>query len=54
MVEQDANLRDDEQMNDPTVYEQENQNLADEPGQKALVDRLMGQWRAGWRGALPR
>ena len=33
---------------------QENQNLAGEPGQKALVDRLMGQWRAGWRGALPR
>jgi hypothetical protein len=32
----------------------ENQNLAGEPGQKALVDRLMSQWRAGWRGALPR
>jgi|LauGreDrversion4_2_1035121.scaffolds.fasta_scaffold397382_3 hypothetical protein len=30
MVEQDANLRDDEQMNDPTVYEQENQNLAND------------------------
>jgi arylsulfatase A-like enzyme len=33
---------------------QENQNLAAEPGQQALVEGLMTQWRAGWRGALPR
>lgn len=33
---------------------QENQNLAAEPGQQPLVERLMAQWRAGWRGALPR
>jgi hypothetical protein len=33
---------------------QENQNLAAEPGQQPLVERLLTQWRAGWRGALPR
>jgi len=33
---------------------QENQNLATEAGQQPLVERLMTQWRAGWRGALPR
>jgi arylsulfatase A-like enzyme len=33
---------------------QENQNLAAEPGQQPLVERLMTQWRGGWRGALPR
>jgi arylsulfatase A-like enzyme len=33
---------------------QENQNLAAEAAQQPLVERLMTQWRAGWRGALPR
>jgi hypothetical protein len=33
---------------------QENQNLAAEPVQQPLVERLLTQWRAGWRGALPR
>jgi hypothetical protein len=33
---------------------QENQNLAGEPAREALVEQLMKQWRAGWRGALPR
>ncbi len=33
---------------------QENQNLAGRPEHAALVEKLMGQWKAGWRGALPR
>lgn len=32
---------------------QENVNLARQPAQAALVEKLMVQWRAGWRGALP-
>jgi len=33
---------------------QENQNLAQRPDHAALVEKLMMQWKAGWRGALPR
>lgn len=33
---------------------QENTNIAGLPANAALVDRLMTQWRAGWRGAVPR
>lgn len=32
---------------------QENQNLAKRPENSALVEKLMAQWRRGWRGALP-
>ena len=32
---------------------QENTNVAALPGNAALVERLMIQWRAGWRGARP-
>jgi arylsulfatase A-like enzyme len=33
---------------------QENTNVAALPANAALVERLMTQWRAGWKGALPR
>jgi arylsulfatase A-like enzyme len=33
---------------------QENTNIARVPANAALVETLMTQWRAGWRGALPR
>jgi len=33
---------------------QENQNLAGRPEHAALVEGLMKQWRAGWRGATPK
>lgn len=33
---------------------QENQNIAGRPENAALVEKLMTQWKAGWRGALPR
>jgi arylsulfatase A-like enzyme len=32
---------------------QENRNVADDPKRAADLARLMEQWRAGWRGALP-
>lgn len=32
---------------------QENTNIAQVPANAILVERLMAQWRAGWRGALP-
>ena len=32
---------------------QENVNVAKLPANAALVERLMVQWRAGWKGALP-
>lgn len=32
---------------------QENVNIANEPAQAALVERLMQQWRLGWKGATP-
>jgi hypothetical protein len=32
---------------------QENINVAKRPENKALVDKLMVQWRAGWQGAKP-
>jgi len=35
--------------NDP----QENTNVAAVPANAALVERLMAQWRAGWKGARP-
>ncbi|MDO8541178.1 MAG: sulfatase [Opitutaceae bacterium] len=38
---------------DHQVDPQENTNLARKPEHKALVDQLMIQWRAGWRGAVP-
>ncbi|MBI5767013.1 MAG: sulfatase [Verrucomicrobia bacterium] len=33
---------------------QENQNIAKRPENAALVEKLMTQWKAGWRGALPK
>jgi arylsulfatase A-like enzyme len=33
---------------------QENQNLAGRKENAALVEKLMAQWKAGWRGALPK
>ncbi|MBI5382638.1 MAG: sulfatase [Opitutae bacterium] len=33
---------------------QENTNLAKRSEHAALVEQLMAQWRAGWRGALPK
>jgi iduronate 2-sulfatase len=33
---------------------QENTNIAKLPANRALVDQLMTQWRAGWKGAEPR
>jgi arylsulfatase A-like enzyme len=33
---------------------QENQNIAKRPENAALVQKLMTQWKAGWRGALPK
>jgi arylsulfatase A-like enzyme len=38
---------------DHQVDPQENQNLAKRPEHKALVEKLMGQWRAGWQGNGP-
>lgn len=32
---------------------QENTNIASDPKNGELVERLMTQWRAGWKGALP-
>ncbi|MBL9186876.1 MAG: sulfatase [Opitutaceae bacterium] len=32
---------------------QENQNLAQRPDHAALVEKLLAQWKAGWRGAAP-
>ena len=32
---------------------QENRNIAQRPENAALVSQLMGQWKAGWRGARP-
>ena len=32
---------------------QENENIAKRPENAALVEQLMAQWKAGWRGALP-
>ena len=39
---------------DHRVDPQENINVAQAPGQAAVLEGLLGQWRAGWRGALPR
>ena len=39
---------------DHMVDPQENQNIAKLPTNAALVDKLMVQWRAGWRGAVPK
>jgi iduronate 2-sulfatase len=39
---------------DHRVDPQENINVAQAPGQGAVLEGLLGQWRAGWRGALPR
>jgi arylsulfatase A-like enzyme len=33
---------------------QENQNIARRPANAKLVEQLMTQWRAGWRGAVPK
>jgi arylsulfatase A-like enzyme len=38
---------------DWSVDRQENDNIANQPAQAATVQRLMAQWREGWRGALP-
>lgn len=38
---------------DHQVDPQENTNVAQLPANTALVERLMTQWRAGWKGALP-
>ena len=32
---------------------QENQNIAQRPENAALVEKLMTQWNAGWKGAMP-
>jgi iduronate 2-sulfatase len=33
---------------------QENTNVANNPANKALVEKLTAQWQAGWRGAVPK
>lgn len=33
---------------------QENQNIAGDPTNKALVETLTAQWQAGWKGAIPK
>ncbi|WP_414663015.1 sulfatase [Horticoccus sp. 23ND18S-11] len=38
---------------DHQVDPQENTNIAKNPANAALVERLMTQWRAGWKGAVP-
>jgi iduronate 2-sulfatase len=38
---------------DHAVDPQENTNIAARPENKALVEKLTTQWRAGWRAALP-
>jgi iduronate 2-sulfatase len=38
-----------DELNDP----QENTNIAKVPANSELVEKLMTQWRAGWKGALP-
>ena len=38
---------------DHQVDPQENVNIAGEASQAALVERLMRQWKAGWKGARP-
>ncbi len=38
---------------DHEVDPQENTNLAGDPAHAAVVETLMVQWRAGWRGAKP-
>ena len=38
---------------DHQVDPQENINIAKKPENAGLVDQLLKQWRAGWRGALP-
>ena len=38
---------------DHTVDPQENYSIAKKPENKALVEELMLEWQAGWRGALP-
>ena len=39
---------------DHSTDPQENQNLAGRKENAALVEKLMVQWKAGWRGALPK
>ncbi len=31
---------------------QENTNIANDPANKALVEKLTAQWLAGWKGAM--
>jgi arylsulfatase A-like enzyme len=38
---------------DHEIDPQENQNIANQVGQKAVLERLMAQWRAGWQAAKP-
>lgn len=39
---------------DHQVDLQENTNIANDPANKALVEKLSAQWRAGWKAALPK
>ncbi len=39
---------------DRQVDPQENTNIANDPANKALVQKLTAQWRAGWPAALPK
>jgi arylsulfatase A-like enzyme len=38
---------------DHQIDPQENQNIAKRPEHAGLVEKLMAQWKAGWRGATP-
>jgi arylsulfatase A-like enzyme len=38
---------------DHQIDPQENQNIAEDSANAALVDRLTDQWKKGWRGAAP-
>ncbi len=32
---------------------QENRNIASDPANRELVEKLTEQWKKGWKGALP-
>jgi iduronate 2-sulfatase len=51
---QDHSRVDAMELYDHATDPQENTNVAKHPDQAATVERLMAQWKQGWRGAIPR
>lgn len=51
---QDASKIDAIELYDHQLDPQENTNIAKLPANTALVERLMAQWKSGWKGAIPK